>query len=113
MRQLIEAKQQKEREKKAREKERLAEEARAAEMAKLLEPAKGIVDWAALVAAKRKKKRMKAELERDSNKPDPFNLDKNYNCVKHIQNQFINNIEKVENVNIMMYRKVQACPLRS
>lgn len=47
-------------------------------------------------------------------KPDPYNLDRQYNCVKHIQNQFIDqDSDKTANMNILLYRKVLPCPLRS
>ena len=57
-------------------------------MARILEPAKGVMDWNAVMMVKRNKKRQKAELERKQQnmRDDPYNLDKNYNCVKHIQN---------------------------
>ena len=48
-------------------------------------------------------------------KPDPMNLDREYNCVRHIQDKFIdqNCQESTEQMSILMYRKVQPCPLRS
>ena len=46
--------------------------------------------------------------------PDPSNLDRDYNCVKFVQNLFINSdLDVAENMNILLYKKVQPCPLRS
>ena len=49
----------------------------------MVRPGDGIIDWKTIVEIKRRKKRQLEELEKDG-KPDPFNLDRDYNCVKHI-----------------------------
>ena len=76
-------------------------------------PGEGFVNWDGIVEAKRRRAK-EAEERAKEGKPDPFNLDRKYNCVQHIQDQFIKaNSTKTENLNILLYRKVLPCPLRS
>ena len=78
-----------------------------------MRPGEGYIDWDRIVEVKRRKKREVEKLE-NIGKPDPFNLDRDYNCVKHVQNYFINaDSSKAQNMNVLMYKKVLPCPLRS
>ena len=79
----------------------------------LVRPGEGIINWRSIVEAKRRKKKELEELANEG-KPDPFNLDRDYNCVKHVQDQFIDpDSTLTENMNIILYRRVLPCPLRS
>ena len=112
LRRLIEAKQERQRQFKRKEEEKKVDEKRLADLARA-RPGEGFVNWDGIVSAKRRKKKEREERERES-KPDPYNLDRKYNCVQHIQDQFIDsNSVKTEGLNILLYRKVLPCPLRS
>lgn len=112
LRRLIEAKQERQRQIKRKEEEKKTDEKRLADLARA-RPGEGFVNWDGIVEAKRRKKKEREERERDG-KPDPYNLDRKYNCVQHIQDQFIDsNSVKTEGLNILLYRKVLPCPLRS
>ena len=88
MRRLIEAKQERARQIKRKEEEKKAEEKRLADLARA-RPGEGFVNWDGIVEAKRRRAK-EAEERSKEGKPDPFNLDRKYNCVQHIQDQFIN-----------------------
>ena len=112
LRKLIEAKQERERNIKRREEERKAEEKRLADQALMVRPGEGIINWKQIVESKRKKQKAQEQLERHG-KPDVYNLARDYNCVKHVQDQFIGGIDETENMSITLYKKLQPCPLRS
>ena len=46
-------------------------------------PGEGHINWRGIVEAKRKKQKAQDELDNDG-RPDIYNLDRNYNCVKHV-----------------------------
>ena len=78
-----------------------------------IRPGEGLIDWNSIVEGKRRKQRAKEELEQED-KLDIYNLDRNYNCVKHIQDQFIDpDNYGLEDQSPIIFKKAQPCPLRS
>lgn len=112
LRMLIEAKQERERTIKRKEEERKVEEKRMQDQAMMVRAGEGIIDWKSIVEAKRKKQKAQEEQDNEG-KPDIFNLDRDYNCVKHLQDFFIDGDKDTENISITLYRKLLPCPLRS
>ena len=87
-----------EKEAKRQEELKIIEQKRQADEAMKVKAGQGAIDWAKIVEYKKKKK---AELD---NKP-VNKLDKRYNCVKHVQDQFINPKQSpYKNVDITIYR---------
>ena len=79
----------------------------------MVRPGEGIINWNSIVEAKRRKKREQKEQENEG-KPNPYRLDKQYNCVRHVVDKFIDpESEMTEDMNITIYRKMLICPLRS
>ena len=50
----------------------------------MVKPGEGMINWKAIVEVKRRRQREREEREREG-LPNPQKLQREYNCVKHVQ----------------------------
>lgn len=112
LRELIEAKKERDRIVKDRQERLNSEEKYQQEIALMSRPGEGIIDWSRIVNMKRQREKDQRELA-SGVKPTTISLSRDYNCVKHIQDQFIEDKVVTEQMSVTFYRKILPCPLRS